>query len=48
MPRDHTATLITGDPAPDFNLASTEGTPFRLATTLASGPVLLLFLRGAF
>ena len=48
MPRDYTATLRIGDAAPHFSLPSGEGAPFTLTTALASGPVLLLFLRGAF
>ena len=48
MPRQYTTTLRIGDPAPGFTLSSTDGAPFSLGKTLPSGPVLLLFLRGAF
>ncbi len=35
--------LQVGDRAPDFSLADANGTTYSLATTLAKGPVVLIF-----
>jgi peroxiredoxin len=40
--------LNPGDPAPDFTLNDTHGTPVHLADALAEGPVLLVFFPFAF
>jgi peroxiredoxin len=40
------AALRVGDTAPDFTLPDQNGTPHRLSTRLAAGPVMLLFYRG--
>jgi len=39
--------IRTGDTAPDFELSDETGTPRRLSTLLASGPVVLFFYPGA-
>ncbi|ACZ31148.1 alkyl hydroperoxide reductase/ Thiol specific antioxidant/ Mal allergen [Xylanimonas cellulosilytica DSM 15894] len=40
--------LQPGEPAPDFTLQDTHGTPVHLADLLADGPVLLVFFPFAF
>jgi peroxiredoxin len=40
--------LNPGDPAPDFTLNDTQGTPVHLADALAEGPVLVVFYPFAF
>ncbi|MCW2621849.1 MAG: bcp [Frankiales bacterium] len=40
-------TLSTGDTAPDFELPDENGTPQRLSTLLAGGPVVLFFYPAA-
>jgi peroxiredoxin len=42
--RSGTATV--GTKAPDFELAGPDGTRFRLSEATASGPVVVVFLRG--
>ena len=42
------ASVQAGDPAPDFTLQDTHGTPVHLADALADGPVLLVFFPFAF
>ena len=42
------ATLKVGDPAPDFTLPDTDGTPVTLSRLLASGPVIVAFFPKAF
>jgi AhpC/TSA family protein len=40
------AALRVGAPAPDFELPDADGTPVRLSSLLALGPVVLTFYRG--
>jgi peroxiredoxin len=42
----HSRTAGVGQQAPDFTLADQDGQPFHLAGALATGPVVLVFLRG--
>jgi peroxiredoxin len=42
----HSTTASVGNAAPDFELADQHGQTFHLADALASGPVVLAFLRG--
>ena len=42
------AALKVGDPAPDFTLPDTDGTPVSLSRLLASGPVIVAFFPKAF
>ena len=42
----HSRTATVGRPAPDFTLTDQNGHPFHLADALATGPVVLVFLRG--
>jgi len=42
----HSSTAGVGQKAPDFTLTDQDGQPFHLAEALASGPVVLVFLRG--
>jgi peroxiredoxin len=42
----HSSTASEGAPAPDFELPDAAGNPFRLASALERGPVVLVFLRG--
>ena len=42
----HSRTAGAGQQAPDFTLTDQHGQPFHLADALASGPVVLVFLRG--
>jgi peroxiredoxin Q/BCP len=42
--RSRTASM--GSTAPDFALTDQQGTTFRLSEAVASGPVVLAFLRG--
>jgi hypothetical protein len=42
--RSRTATA--GSPAPDFDLTGPDGVRFHLAEALATGPVVVVFLRG--
>ena len=39
--------MHSGEPAPDFELPDQDGTPRRLSTLLAQGPVVLFFYPGA-
>ena len=40
------AALRVGDHAPDFELPNADGTPVKLSSLLAGGPVVLSFYRG--
>ena len=42
----HSRTAGVGQQAPDFTLTDQDGEPFHLAGALATGPVVLVFLRG--
>jgi len=42
----HSRTAGVGQKAPDFTLTDQHGDAFHLADALASGPVVLVFLRG--
>jgi peroxiredoxin len=42
----HSRTAGVGTPAPDFTLTDQHGVPFQLSSVTASGPVVLVFLRG--
>lgn len=42
----HSRTATLGQPAPDFALTDQHGTVLRLSDAIASGPVVLVFLRG--
>jgi peroxiredoxin len=44
--QDHTETLQVGSKAPDFVLKEANGSEFRLSGLLASGILILEFLRG--
>ena len=39
-------TASGGQPAPDFTLADQHGTTVQLSVAIATGPVVLAFLRG--
>jgi peroxiredoxin len=42
----HSRTATVGQPAPDFTLVDQHGSAFHLAEAVASGPVVVVFLRG--
>jgi peroxiredoxin len=39
-------TAAVGSPGPDFALVDQHGEQFRLSTSVAGGPIVLVFLRG--
>ena len=42
----HSRTAGVGQAAPDFSLIDQHGAPFRLSEAVATGPVVVVFLRG--
>jgi peroxiredoxin len=42
----HSHTASIGTPAPDFTLTDQHGSEVHLADVVATGPVVLVFLRG--
>ncbi|MEE9285324.1 MAG: redoxin domain-containing protein [Dehalococcoidia bacterium] len=48
MARDFTDTLRVGDPAPDFDLPSSQGDQVSLAQHRGHSAVMLVFLRGTY